>query len=107
MKLSLFWKLMLSFALALAVGLGAVVVLANQVTSSELHPFMMGGDAGMPGSGMMGRMPERIQAETLNRINRAVLVGGLVALAAALLIGYVVFRGITHPVDQLTAAAHA
>ena len=41
MKLSLFWKLMLSFALVVAVGLSVVVLVANQVTNHELHEFMM------------------------------------------------------------------
>ena len=108
MKLSLFWKLMLSFALVVAVGLGAVVLFTSQVTNSELHQFMMGdGGQGM-GSGMMaGRGLERVQAEVLDRINRAVIIGGLVALIAALVIGYVVFRNIIHPVERLTTAAHA
>ena len=45
MKLSLFWKLMLAFTLVVGIGLGAVVILANQITTSEFHQMMMGGRA--------------------------------------------------------------
>jgi len=116
MKLSLFWKLMLSFALVVAIGLGAVVVLANQVTTRELHQFMMGNDGqGMMGpGGMMGQggPPATIgtgfgQQVVIDRVNQAVIGGGLVALIAALLIGFFVFRGITRPVEQLTHAAQS
>ena len=60
MKLSLFWKLMLSFALVVAIGLGAVVLFANQITNRELHQYMMGNNSqgmgqGMPGQGMPGQ----------------------------------------------------
>lgn len=106
MKLSLFWKLMLAFALVLAIGLSAVVVLASQVTNRELHQLMMGGD-GQGMGGMMGRGPELMQANAINRINRAVVLGGLLALLAALAIGFVLFRGITRPIEQLTSAAHS
>ncbi|HZY40803.1 MAG TPA: ATP-binding protein [Anaerolineae bacterium] len=108
MKLSLFWKLMLSFALVVAIGLGAVIVLANQVTSSELHQFMMGNGEGMmmgQGGPMSGRGPDALQQTVIDRVNTAVLIGGMLALVAALVVGYFVFRGITRPVDQLTAAA--
>jgi signal transduction histidine kinase len=116
MKLSLFWKLMLSFALVVAIGLGAVVVLANQVTTRELHQLMMGNNGpGMmgPGGGMgQGGPPATAgtglgQEVVIERVNRAVIVGGLVALIAALLIGFLVFRGITRPVEQLTHAAQS
>src|SRR5512136_1622274 len=110
MKLSLFWKLMLAFTLVVAIGLGAVVVLANQITTSEFHQMMMGGD----GQGMMmgpngmagGRGQTLMQQAALERVNQAVLIGGLIALAAALVIGFFVFRAITRPIDQLTRAAH-
>jgi len=45
MKLSLFWKLMFAFALVVAIGLGAVVVLASQITTNEFHQMMMGSNA--------------------------------------------------------------
>jgi signal transduction histidine kinase len=110
MKLSLFWKLMLAFALVVAIGLGAVVVLANQITTSEFHQMMMGGDgqgAMMGPNGMMsGRGQALMQQAALERVNQAVLIGGLIALTAALAIGFFVFRAITRPIDQLTRAAH-
>jgi len=110
MKLSLFWKLMLSFALVVAVGLGAVVVIANQITNQELMAFMMGQEPGAMG-GMMGqgamRGPSQLQQRALDRVNQAVVIGGGIALIAALVIGFVVFRAITHPIDQLSRAAHA
>jgi signal transduction histidine kinase len=109
MKLSLFWKLMLAFALVVAIGLGAVVVLANQITTSEFHQMMMGGDGQgmmMGPAGMTGRGQAMMQQAALERVNQAVLIGGLIALTAALAIGFFVFRAITRPIDQLTRAAH-
>ena len=114
MKLSLFWKLMLSFALVVAIGLGAVIVIANQITNQELMSYMMGQDSGMMmGGGMMGQGqgamhgPNQMQQRTLDRINQAVIIGGGVALIAALVVGFVVFRAVTHPIDQLSRAAHS
>jgi signal transduction histidine kinase len=111
MKLSLFWKLMLAFALVVVIGLGAIVVLANQVTSNELHQFMMNEPAmqGMmgQGNGMLGRGPAAAQQVVIGRVNQAILIGGGIALVAALVVGFVVFRAITHPIDQLNHAAHA
>jgi signal transduction histidine kinase len=112
MKLSLFWKLMLSFALVVAIGLGAVVLIANQVTNRELHDYMMGIDPDAPlelGPGMMNNPggPPLLRQPVIDRVNGAIIVGGLLALAAALAIGFVVFRSITRPIDQLTHAAHA
>jgi signal transduction histidine kinase len=110
MKLSLFWKLMLAFTLVVAIGLGAVVILANQVTASEFHQMMMGGEgqgAMMGPNGMLsGRGQTLMQQAALDRVNQAVLLGGLIALIAALVIGFFVFRAITRPIDQLTGAAH-
>src|SRR5512140_1682901 len=98
MKLSLFWKLMLAFTLVVGIGLGAVIILANQITTSEFHQMMMGGE----GQGMMmgpnGLGPNGLnggssvmQQAALERVNRAVLIGGFVALIAALAIGFFVF----------------
>ena len=107
---------MLSFALVVGIGLGAVVVLAGQITSNELHRYMMGNDGqGMMGpGGMMGQGGPPATAGTgfgqqvvIDRVNQAVIVGGLVALIAALLIGFFVFRSITRPVEQLTHAAQS
>jgi signal transduction histidine kinase len=109
MKLSLFWKLMLAFTLVVAIGLGAVVILANQVTASEFHQMMMGGDGQgmmMGPNGMMARGQVVLQQAALERVNRAVLIGGLVALVAAVIVGFFVFRAITRPIEQLTRAAH-
>jgi len=53
--------------------------------------------------GMMGA-PEQ---NFLDRVNRAVLIAGLVAGVVALLLGFIVFRGITAPLGRLTRAAHA
>jgi signal transduction histidine kinase len=112
MKLSLFWKLMLSFALVVAVGLSVVVIVANQVTNRELHEFMMDNDADAamsgPGFGMMnGQAVPPLRQPVIDRVNSAIIVGGLLALAAALAIGFIIFRSITRPIDQLTVAAQA
>ncbi|HEY4688037.1 MAG TPA: ATP-binding protein [Anaerolineae bacterium] len=111
MKLSLFWKLMLAFAVVVLISLSAVVFLANQVATSELHRFMMGDlddqGSGMGQGGMMGRGPQLAQQVLLERVSGVVLTGGAIALLAALGVGYVVFRGITRPVEKLTRAAQA
>jgi signal transduction histidine kinase len=109
MKLSLFWKLMLAFTLVVAIGLGAVVILANRVTASEFHQMMMGGEGQgmmMGPNGMAGYGQILMQQAALERVNRAVVMGGLIALIAALVVGFFVFRAITRPIDQLTRAAH-
>ncbi len=117
MKLSLFWKLMLSFAIVVGLGFGAVMIIANQITNQELMSFMMGQDQGTPMGGMMGglqgsgqgamRGPNQVQQRALDRINQAIVIGGGVALIAALVVGFFIFRAITHPIDQLSHAAHA
>ncbi len=99
---------MLAFTLVVAIGLGAVIVLANQVTTSEFHQMMMGNGQGamMGPNGMMSGLGQSlIQQAALDRVNQAVLLGGLLALIAALVIGFFVFRAITRPIDQLTRAA--
>ena len=109
MKLSLFWKLMLAFTLVVGIGLGAVVILANQITTSEFHQMMMGGEGQgmmMGPNGLAGRGQSLMQQSALERVNRAVLLGGLAALLAALVVGFFIFRAITRPIDQLTRAAH-
>lgn len=113
MQLSLFWKLMLSFAVVVGLGFGAVIVIANQITNQELMSFMMGqAQSPMMGGGMMGGQgamhgPNQMQQRALERVNQAIIIGGGVALLAALIVGFVVFRAITHPIDQLRQAAHA
>jgi signal transduction histidine kinase len=99
---------MLAFTLVVAIGLGAVVVLANRVTTSEFHQMMMGDGQGtmMGPNGMMSGLGQSLmQQAALDRVNQAVLLGGLIALVAALAIGFFVFRAITRPIDQLTRAA--
>jgi len=59
------------------------------------------------GSGQMGGMMGIPEQNFLDRVNRAVLIAGLVAGIVALLLGFVVFRGITAPLGRLTRAAHA
>jgi len=99
---------MLAFTLVVGIGLGAVVILANQITTSEFHQMMMGSGQGMMmgPNGLAGRGQSLMQQSALERVNRAVLLGGLVALLAALAIGFFVFRAIIRPIDQLTRAAH-
>ena len=100
---------MLAFTLVVGIGLGAVVILANQITTSEFHQMMMGGEGQgmmMGPNGLAGRGQSLMQQSALERVNRAVLLGGLAALLAALVVGFFVFRAITRPIDQLTRAAH-
>jgi signal transduction histidine kinase len=47
-----------------------------------------------------------MQQAALERVNRAIVIGGCVALLAAVAIGFFVFRAITRPIDRLTRAAH-
>jgi signal transduction histidine kinase len=109
MKLSLFWKLMLAFTLVVGIGLGAVIILANQITTSEFHQMMMSGEGQgmmMGPNGLAGRGQSLMQQAALERVNQAVLLGGCAALIAALAVGFFIFRAITRPIDQLTRAAH-
>jgi len=99
---------MLAFGVVAAISLGAVVVLADQVTAAELHRAMMGDGAGMMGQGgMMGRGLSAAQQAALTRVNQAVIAGGAIALVAALVAGFFVFRIVTRPIDQLRQATHA
>jgi two-component system OmpR family sensor kinase/two-component system sensor histidine kinase BaeS len=59
------------------------------------------------GGGMMFGMMDTPEQNFLDRVNRAVLAAGLVAGVVALILGFVVFRGITAPLNRLTCAAHA
>jgi signal transduction histidine kinase len=59
------------------------------------------------GSGQMGGMMGIPEQNFLDRVNRAVLIAGLAAGIVALLLGFVIFRGITAPLGRLTRAAHA
>jgi signal transduction histidine kinase len=103
MKLSLFWKFMFAFTFVVTIGLGAVVILAHQITTSEFHQMMMGSE----GQGMMmGRGSGLMQQAALGRVNQVVLIGGIIALIAALVVGFFIFRAITRPIDRLTHAAH-
>ncbi len=100
---------MLAFTLVIAIGLGAVIILANQITSREFHQMMMGINGpgnGLGSGGMMnGGGPNLMQQAALDRVNQAVLMGGIIALIAALAVGFFVFRAITRPIEQLTTAA--
>lgn len=112
MRLSLFWKLMLAFGAIVLISLGAVILIANQVTTAEFHQFMMGegnGFGGMMGQGaMLGRGGlTNAQQAVVDRVSRAVIASGALALAAALGIGFVLFRGITRPVAELKEAAQS
>ena len=53
--------------------------------------------------GVMGQAEQNF----INRVNRAVIFAGLIAGVVALLLGFMVFRGITAPLDKLTTAADA
>lgn len=111
MRLNLFWKLMLAFGAIVLISLGAVILIANQVTTAGFHQFMMGegnGFGGMMGQGAMsGRGLTNAQQAVVDRVNRAVIASGALALAAALGIGFVLFRGITRPVAELKGAAQS
>jgi len=56
---------------------------------------------------MMGGMMGAPEQNFLDRVNRAVLLAGLAAGVVALLLGFIVFRSITAPLNRLTRAAHA
>ncbi len=74
------------------------------VRGQRVGTLLASGASGLqPMGGMMGA-PEQA---FLDRVNRAVLLAGLAAGALALLLGFVVFRGITAPLSRLTYAARA
>jgi two-component system OmpR family sensor kinase/two-component system sensor histidine kinase BaeS len=55
---------------------------------------------------MMAGMMGTAEQSFLDRVNRAVWMAGLAAGFVALLLGFVVFRSITAPLNRLTRAAH-
>ena len=56
---------------------------------------MMMGQNGPGPNGLAGRGQILMQQSALERVNRAVLLGGLAALLAALVVGFFIFRAIT------------
>lgn len=59
------------------------------------------------GGSMMAGMMGAPEQNFLDRVNRAVLLAGLAAGVVALLLGFIVFRSITAPLNRLTRAAHS
>lgn len=57
----------------------------------------------VPPNSLLGQQEQNV----LNRINRALLLAGLAAGVLALLIGFVILRSITAPLNKLTAAAQS
>jgi len=76
-----------------------VPITVNGKRAGTLLPI--GGGLGQ--AGLMGQAEQNF----INRVNRAVILAGLIAGIAALLLGFMVFRGITAPLNKLTAAADA
>jgi signal transduction histidine kinase len=79
-----------------------ILVQGQRVGTLFLSGGMMSGGSGQI-SGILGAAEQTF----LDRVNRAVLLAGLIAGAVALLLGLIVFRGITAPLNKLTRAAHA
>jgi two-component system OmpR family sensor kinase len=86
---------------------------SGQLPSSQLArgaPIMVNGrrvGTLLASGGQMGAMMGAPEQNFLDRVNRAVLIAGLVAGIVALALGFIVFRGITAPLGRLTRAAHA
>jgi signal transduction histidine kinase len=57
-------------------------------------------------SGMMASVADPAPQEFLNQVNRSLLLAGLVAGLIALLLGFVLFRQITAPLNALAAASN-
>jgi len=76
-----------------------VLITVNGKRVGTLLPI--GGGLGQ--GGVMGQAEQ----DFINRVNRAVIFAGLIAGVVALLLGFMVFRGITAPLDKLTTAADA
>ena len=79
-----------------------ILVQGQRVGTLFMSGGMMGGGSGQI-TGLLGAAEQAF----LDRVNQAVLIAGLVAGVVALLLGFVVFRGITAPLNKLTRAAHA
>jgi signal transduction histidine kinase len=98
---------------------GSVVVdsggtAGGMLPSSQLErgaPLMAGGQRVgtllVSGGSGMGGMLGAAEQNFLDRVNRAVLIAGLVAGVVALLVGFIVFSSITAPLNKLARAAHA
>jgi two-component system OmpR family sensor kinase/two-component system sensor histidine kinase BaeS len=75
------------------------------VRGQRVGTLLASGGGGLVGP--MGGMMGAAEQAFLDRVNRAVLLAGLAAGVLALLLGFVVFRGITAPLSRLTHAARA
>lgn len=109
-------KLSLAFFGVAVVAVALVAYLMNNFTSNQFLSYLghsqamqqMMGSGGMMGGGLGGMMAPfgRAEQEFLEAINRSLWLAGLIAGAAAVLIGLVITRQIVSPLQRLTSAAH-
>jgi signal transduction histidine kinase len=79
------------------------------VKGQRVGTLFVGGalGSGMMMGGQFSTMMGAAEQGFLDRVNRAVWLAGLAGAVAALLLGFIVFRGVTSPLGRLTRAAHA
>ncbi len=110
---SLRLRLMISSVLVAVVGLVIVGVMAHQFTSQEFHHYLTNVAATRGGGmGPMGPMPQMMrdmmglpERAFLGGVDRALWMGGIAAVAVAILLSWQLARQITSPLHSLTAAA--
>lgn len=79
------------------------------VKGQRVGTLFVGGalSGGMMMGGQFSTMMGAAEQGFLERVNRAVWLAGLAGAVAALILGFIVFRGVTAPLGRLTRAAHS
>ncbi len=85
---------------------GAPIRMGSQTVGTLLADMGMMAFAPHAGTGMGGMsMPDPSAQEFLNQVNRSLLLAGTIAVLVALVLGFVLFRQITAPLNALTIAS--
>ncbi len=98
--LQLRWKLLATFLLVIAVGIGVIIIITRQLTLSSYSEHLRN----MNGGGMMSSMTADLDRAFREALNYALLWGGLAAVLAAVAVSFFISRRITRPVHEMAAA---
>ncbi|GBE57826.1 signal transduction histidine-protein kinase BaeS [bacterium BMS3Abin01] len=101
--LQLRWKLLATFLLVIAVGIGVIIIITRQLTLSSYSEHLRNMTGGGMG-GMMSSMSTDLDRAFRQALNYALLWGGLAAVAAAVVVSFFISRRITRPVHEMAAA---
>jgi len=115
--LSLRWKLAIALLLVVAVSVGVTAYLANRGTTQEFSQYIQrrmgqGQEQGQgPGQGMGGgpaNTPVPVgdaEQNFLDRVNTSLLVAGIAGAGVAIVLGLVLTRQLTRPIQSLKKGA--